>query len=364
MIAFCKRLVALCCFLLGSICVFSQNLVRNPYMNDSANPATDFNQIKHAEGWSSATKGTVDLFGNKGSKGKNGIPHNRQGYQKPLVGNNYAGIIAYWDPKERKAYSEYLQGEFIEPLKANQLYVFSFYISLSERSTRSVRSLGVSLHPELVKKRHKKHLKMLPKFDHPIFLEDKREWTKVEHQFRAEGGERYFVIGKFGDPASIVEDARIVAPSLRKKENRAYYYICCVYTGCVTLDSAQLSSRYMEERAKDVFDLASYGIQFEHDKDQLLPTSFSVLQELVELMEQYPDMQLRIEGHTDGAGDKNHNQVLSQKRAEVVCGYLVSKGISASRMLPLGMGQAFPIAENSNEIGKAKNRRVVFKINF
>lgn len=69
-------------------------------------------------------------------------------------------------------------------------------------------------------------------------------------------------------------------------------------------------------------------------------------------------MQLIIEGHTDSDGQTSHNQILSLKRAESVKVFLVSAGISSSRLSTTGYGESKPVAPNSTATGKAQNRRV------
>jgi len=69
-------------------------------------------------------------------------------------------------------------------------------------------------------------------------------------------------------------------------------------------------------------------------------------------------MQLIIEGHTDSDGPTDHNQILSQQRAESVKVYLVSGGISSSRLFTKGYGESTPVAPNTTAAGKAQNRRV------
>ena len=70
------------------------------------------------------------------------------------------------------------------------------------------------------------------------------------------------------------------------------------------------------------------------------------------------NMRLIIEGHTDSDGPTDKNQILSQKRAESVKSYLVSGGISDSRLSTKGYGESTPVAPNTTATGKAQNRRV------
>ncbi|MEL6276536.1 MAG: OmpA family protein, partial [Bacteroidota bacterium] len=74
----------------------------------------------------------------------------------------------------------------------------------------------------------------------------------------------------------------------------------------------------------------------------------------------HPEVQLKIEGHTDADGTDDYNLDLSQQRSEAVKAALVKEGITSSRMEAIGLGESTPIADNSTAAGKAKNRRVAF----
>lgn len=79
---------------------------------------------------------------------------------------------------------------------------------------------------------------------------------------------------------------------------------------------------------------------------------------VVNFINTYPNKKVRIEGHTDSSGSNKLNLKLSQKRANAVKNLLVKNGIIAAQIKAVGMGEDFPIAENSTKAGKAKNRRV------
>ena len=81
-------------------------------------------------------------------------------------------------------------------------------------------------------------------------------------------------------------------------------------------------------------------------------------------MKENKSYNLSINGHTDNKGDKGKNMILSQKRAEAVKKYLENKGIDPQRLTAQGFGETMPVADNSTAAGRAKNRRVEFKINF
>ena len=83
-----------------------------------------------------------------------------------------------------------------------------------------------------------------------------------------------------------------------------------------------------------------------------------MLAQVAALLNDEPDWKMKIEGHTDSTGTKPANQALSQQRAAAVVAWLVKDGIAASRLTAVGMGDAQPLADNSTEDGRARNRRV------
>lgn len=103
-------------------------------------------------------------------------------------------------------------------------------------------------------------------------------------------------------------------------------------------------------------------IQFEFGKAALLPASFSILDSVVQVMKDSPDIKVRVEGHTDNVGSDEANMTLSDQRAGSVLTYLKSKGIESSRVNSSGCGEGTPIDTNRTDEGRAKNRRVEFHI--
>jgi outer membrane protein OmpA-like peptidoglycan-associated protein len=105
--------------------------------------------------------------------------------------------------------------------------------------------------------------------------------------------------------------------------------------------------------------VAVYGIYFDTNKADLKPESDPALAEIVKMLKADANLKLYVVGHTDNVGQFTHNVKLSQDRANSVVAALVSKhGIAAARLTPFGSGPTAPVASNSNEDGRAKNRRV------
>lgn len=113
------------------------------------------------------------------------------------------------------------------------------------------------------------------------------------------------------------------------------------------------------EPPKKVFILE--GVNFESGKTTITPDSYVSLMKVVDIMEAFPEATFEIVGHTDNVGRKEKNKELSAGRAESVKTFLVEKGISDSRIVTRGAGDAEPIASNKTAEGRAKNRRIEFK---
>jgi len=105
------------------------------------------------------------------------------------------------------------------------------------------------------------------------------------------------------------------------------------------------------------------NVQFVSGSATLTSGAKNELNKLVKILnEDYPDIKLSIAGHTDNTGKPDKNQALSVARAESVKTYLTGKGVNESRLTASGFGQDQPIADNTTTSGKAKNRRVEFKV--
>lgn len=104
----------------------------------------------------------------------------------------------------------------------------------------------------------------------------------------------------------------------------------------------------------------TYGITFDVGKSTIKPESMGEINRIVKLMTDNPDLKFSVEGHTDSTGNEASNQTLSEQRSQAIVAKLVELGISADRLTASGKGQSSPIADNSTDEGRAKNRRVEF----
>lgn len=105
-----------------------------------------------------------------------------------------------------------------------------------------------------------------------------------------------------------------------------------------------------------------HNVFFETDSQMLQSESVAELNKVYEFMEKNPSIQVEISGHTDNTGSPEHNQELSEQRAQAVVDYLAQKGIQSKRLLSAGYGEKFPLADNGTEEGRSRNRRTELKI--
>ena len=104
--------------------------------------------------------------------------------------------------------------------------------------------------------------------------------------------------------------------------------------------------------------VALYGVLFDFNKSTLQAASDPVLQQILSLLTKDTTLQLEIQGHTDNVGNDAYNQTLSEARAHTVVTWLTQHGIAAARLSAKGYGKTRPVADNSTDVGRAKNRRV------
>ncbi len=112
---------------------------------------------------------------------------------------------------------------------------------------------------------------------------------------------------------------------------------------------------------KEIFILEQ--VQFDTDKATIKKVSDTLLDEVAGVLKEHPELtKLEVQGHTDSRGNKQHNELLSQRRADAVMKALIKRGIDKGRLTAKGFGPNSPIASNDTDEGRQKNRRVQFVI--
>lgn len=118
----------------------------------------------------------------------------------------------------------------------------------------------------------------------------------------------------------------------------------------------------LKEEDKETLSFAAQNIYFANGKATIKNASFETMDKVADILQRYPNYNCSIGGHTDSVGNAAPNQKLSERRAKACYDYLVSKGISASRLSYTGYGETQPIADNKYKDGREQNRRVEFNV--
>jgi outer membrane protein OmpA-like peptidoglycan-associated protein len=117
------------------------------------------------------------------------------------------------------------------------------------------------------------------------------------------------------------------------------------------------------EAVKKALNAYAKTILFDTGKSSIKSQSAEVLQNIIDILKEYPNAKFNIEGHTDSTGSEANNQKLSESRASSVKDYLVKNGIEAGRLSSKGYGESKPIDSNKTRAGRANNRRVEINLN-
>lgn len=100
------------------------------------------------------------------------------------------------------------------------------------------------------------------------------------------------------------------------------------------------------------------NVTFSHDSADLNPAFFEVLSSVAKVLGEFDKTLVEIAGYTDSTGTEQYNQALSERRSGSVAQYLTSHGVDGRRMIRLGMGESYPVADNASAGGRQLNRRV------
>lgn len=99
-------------------------------------------------------------------------------------------------------------------------------------------------------------------------------------------------------------------------------------------------------------------VTFDTNSTEIKQQFYNVLNDVADVLEQYPATYVDVIGHADSTGDAGYNQRLSEQRAQAVAGYLIAQNVMRDRFYVGGLGETSPIASNDTPQGRAQNRRV------
>jgi OOP family OmpA-OmpF porin len=169
------------------------------------------------------------------------------------------------------------------------------------------------------------------------------------------------------DPALVIEDGRLTVsgrvPSAAVRDG-VIAALTEQFPALTVTDRLEVRPPQDAEelqRGLDQF-VASRVVEFDFGSAQLTPQGRGMVEEVAALLASQPSLGVSIEGHTDEVGDPESNQALSERRAESVRDYLVELGLSPDRFSTRGFGETRPVADNTTEEGRQRNRRTEFHV--
>ncbi|MDG5490979.1 OmpA family protein [Psychroserpens sp. SPM9] len=346
--------ILFCCLLKLS---FAQNLVYNPSFEDFQDCPRDISffhlNVKH---WSIPNNGTTDYF--NACSSTMGFD-NFMGFQKAKSGKGYAGIHVYF----KKNYREYIQGKLTETLQRGEQYEITFYVSLAEKSTHSIKAINLQFYNTKVvnfsKENLSKSVYKIPEIQYSEALDTSENWIELKATYTAEGFENYFIIGNF-DKNTNLEKMRIPGS---KGPSKSYYFIDDISIRPKhpkVLKQPEDISETPEIKHNQIYTFNH--VLFDFDQAELLDHSIEELNQLYQYLSENPDLSIEIYGHTDAIGLDKRNKELSEQRAKAVADYLILQGLHVSRITYFGFGSSKPVLANDTKEGQQQNRRVEFKI--
>lgn len=384
--------------LLAMPSLFAQNVLQRTLNNDTMPnlvPNPGFEEFKRVPcvwtqqarkfneevmvSWSSPTETTPDLFTTQADADCWTHPAKRtDGKASPRGGTAMAGIKIWGKGNTPTFWHEYLQVPLPEALEAGTRYVVECWALRANFSEQASNNIGLYLSSVPVKTRDNLPLYYTPHVNADEMVKGTR-WKKVSGVIEAKGDERYLLIGNFySDEATLHEQQE-------RGERGAYYFIDDVNVR-IAPPGADVTPRPKESTppapkvivadhasTKDVElprvepppvgkSIRLDNIGFEFAKATLTPESTKELDQLADMMIDYPKMRIEVEGHTDDIGSDASNLTLSRDRAQAVVDFLRNRKVEKERITSKGYGETKPLVPNDSEANRALNRRVEFRV--
>jgi len=349
-----------------------QNLVPNPGFEETRACPKDADYIGGVVGWNLFPNFSADYFHRCANVYQTieyrqrfpreeilnfSVPRSMFGYQEAHSGDAYAGISMC---------NEALAVKLLRPLVKDSVYRAEFFVSLADSSNVGTRYFGMYFSEMAIRVRNDNRMLISsfildtpPQIQNPPdrYLTDTVNWTPITGFYTAKGGEQYIAIGGFYPyHDSLVQRIRTDRPLdkvYRSMEKQLGYYF---------VDDVSVVPYGKAWAPEPGVKYVLQYIYFDFDKSDLLPESANELNRLSAYLEEHPDYDIVITGHTDNFGTEAYNLNLSNNRARAVANYLSEKGIDRQRITYSGAGSSEPVADNSTAHGRSLNRRVEFMV--
>lgn len=373
----------------GSLTIAQTN---NLVVNPSFEKRIDFQNSSGKNNWAKCLKNDTPDYISFNDRGEPNFYYRKYiGGLLPYDGESYVGIFCYRIHPLRgiEEVRECIQAPLTGNLEKDTLYDVSLHIALDPESNTAINNINACFaHEPIAFKREKEIYALNPRVKFKRTYYDSITWIELEAQYKARGSESQIVIGNFSSDKGTGKRRVFFDSKMEKKWNMhelervAYYYVDMV--------SVRKASRVLPPEEADVkiseiepvpvvhekpdtsiIEIAKVKhdssvvlkhIFFEFDESFLLPESYTELDRLFKQLQQFGDLSIVIEGHTDNMGTYEYNINLSLDRANAVMDYLLKKGLTPERISHKGYGYTRPLSDNRTDRGRQLNRRVAFRI--
>ncbi len=298
--------------------------------------------------------------------------------------NNRSGVLSYLQPPDKcfvglvcnykeseYQYIEYLSVKLNQKLTSQKRYCVSMNLLNTDAGYYALQSFDYHISVNKPKGKGKQFIeqplfgKMTCSKDSVLF--NKNKWLHVCGIYNALGNEEYLTIGYFD------KESNRIKPSKRKPAyNTVYYYIdnvSLVEINDTTTCDCSYKRKEVEQITEQVIQDKKVGesvvlenIYFATQSSTIDEASFESLNNLANHLKQQSSLVIEIQGYTDNVGSDADNLQLSTQRAKSVADYLIIKGVLQTQVQYHGYGSAKPIADNTTEEGRQKNRRIEIKL--
>lgn len=302
--------------------------------------------LKNAIPWQN--EGTVDYYVRPDRK-------DTSIFKGPHSGKCYVGM------RFQPNYKEYMYVKLTETLVRGNTYDFRMFVKLLDRSTVTVKQLGVYFSDDA--------FEIGMNFDQNGVIDSSfsegikatKGWVPIQGEYLARGGENYIIIGNF--------KTKMKDDFVRQKKwdifevREAYYYIDDI--SVLRPETIISPEMFIVDDVPNTFvkgQIVPLGkVHFEANTAKLTRKSAWALDDLINKLNNYPFMEIKINAHTDNLGKPTANLKLSKARAKTINDYLVERSV-INPMFYEGLGAEKPLVPNDSQENRAKNNRVEIEI--
>jgi OmpA-OmpF porin, OOP family len=358
--------IMLCCLPTNA-----QELLNNNSFEQKSYCPGNFNQqtLTTVAGWWQPSDGTPDYFNE--CSNKVGVPNNVFGSQLAKEGAGYVGMVIYSSGSNRN-YREYIQSQLSRPLMAGEMVCIEFYISAADYCAYVCDGFGVALTSDRIEHKKMGVIDAQPVIANPQFnmLDYCEGWMLVSDVYTAVGGEQYITLGNFKFDKELKIIKRTEDLGAKAQDTWAYVYIDQVSVKPVkqrndcSCENDILKSQAVDPplELKEYDRIALDAILFDFDQDVLTDSARIQIKGVYDLLRKNRAMYMEISGYTDIKGSEEYNMGLSKRRAQRVIDELIALGIDKERLNMSYFGKELPVADNTTDEGRMRNRRVEFQI--